>query len=111
MGKRKVPYEIKYPNILTSGNFLRYTFQVLGEKINIEIREKVTLPEKQMVLGDIAYVSCNNPSLWKGLIISPLETRPGLATSGKLKRTSLMHALWMKVSILKGSLTAVQLHH
>ena len=36
---------------------------VLGEKINIEIREKVTLPEKQMVLGDIAYVSCNNPSL------------------------------------------------
>ena len=34
-----------------------------GEKINIEIRDKVTLPEKQMVLGDIAYVSCNNPSL------------------------------------------------
>lgn len=36
---------------------------VLGEKINIEIKDKVTLPEKQMVLGDIAYVSCNNPSL------------------------------------------------
>ena len=35
----------------------------VGEKINIEIRDKVTLPEKQMVLGDIAYVSCNNPSL------------------------------------------------
>ena len=36
---------------------------VLGEKINIEIMDKVTLPEKQMVLGDIACVSCNNPSL------------------------------------------------
>ena len=35
----------------------------LGEKIYIEIKDKVTLPEKQMVLGDIAYVSCNNPSL------------------------------------------------
>ncbi len=34
-----------------------------GEKINIEIKDKVTLPEKQIVLGDIAYVSCNNPSL------------------------------------------------
>ena len=38
----------------------------VGEKIRIEIRDKVTLPEKQMVLGDIADVSCNNPSLWKG---------------------------------------------
>ncbi len=36
---------------------------VHGEIINIEIRDKVTLPEKQMVLGDIAYVSCNDPSL------------------------------------------------
>ena len=35
----------------------------VGEKICIEIRDKVTLPEKQMVLGDIADVSCNNPSL------------------------------------------------
>lgn len=34
-----------------------------GERINIEIKDKVTLPEKQMVLGDIAYVSCNDPSL------------------------------------------------
>ncbi len=36
---------------------------VHGEIINIEIKDKVTLPEKQMVLGDIAYVSCNDPSL------------------------------------------------
>ncbi len=35
----------------------------VGEKINIEIKDKVTLPEKQIILGDIAYVSCNNPSL------------------------------------------------
>ncbi len=34
-----------------------------GESINIEIKDKVTLPEKQIVLGDIAYVSCNDPSL------------------------------------------------
>ena len=38
-------------------------YTAVGEKINIEIKDKVTLPEKQMVLGDIAYVSCNNPSL------------------------------------------------
>src|SRR3990170_8847601 len=35
----------------------------VGEKIRIEIKDKVTLPENQMVLGDIACVSCNNPSL------------------------------------------------
>ncbi len=35
----------------------------LGEKITIEIKDKVTLPEKQIILSDIAYVSCNNPSL------------------------------------------------
>ena len=35
----------------------------VGETINIEMKDKVTLPEKQMVLGDIADVSCNNPSL------------------------------------------------
>lgn len=35
----------------------------IGEKINIEIKDKVTLPEKQIILSDIAYVSCNNPSL------------------------------------------------
>ncbi|MDN3513551.1 MAG: flagellar basal body P-ring formation chaperone FlgA [Candidatus Brocadia sp.] len=34
-----------------------------GDTINIEIKDKVTLPEKQITLGDIAYVSCNNPSL------------------------------------------------
>ncbi len=34
-----------------------------GEKIRIEIKDKVTIPEKHMVLSDIAYVSCNNPSL------------------------------------------------
>lgn len=34
-----------------------------GETINIEMKDEVTLPEKQIVLGDIAYVSCNNPSL------------------------------------------------
>ncbi len=46
---------------------LPFIFSVIdsanGERIHIEIKDKVTLPEKQMVLGDIAYVSCNDPSL------------------------------------------------
>lgn len=34
-----------------------------GERVHIEIKDSVTLPEKQIVIGDIAYVSCNDPSL------------------------------------------------
>lgn len=34
-----------------------------GGKITIELQDKVVLPEKQVVLGDIAYVSCGDPAL------------------------------------------------
>lgn len=37
----------------------------VGEKINIKFKDKLTLPEKQMVLSDVAEVSCNDPSLLK----------------------------------------------
>ncbi len=36
---------------------------VYGGKITIELQDRVVLPEKQMVLGDIAYVSCGDPVL------------------------------------------------
>lgn len=35
----------------------------IGERITIEIKDKVILPEKQITVGDIACVSCNDPSL------------------------------------------------
>ncbi|MEK6621809.1 MAG: hypothetical protein AABZ13_04950, partial [Planctomycetota bacterium] len=36
---------------------------VYGGKIIIELQDRVVLPEKQMVVGDIAYVSCSDPAL------------------------------------------------
>jgi len=36
---------------------------VYGGKITIELQDSVVLPEKQVVLGDIAYVSCSDPVL------------------------------------------------
>lgn len=44
----------------------------VGERINIEVKDRVILPEKQITLGDIAYVSCDEPSLLErinGIII------------------------------------------
>jgi flagella basal body P-ring formation protein FlgA len=35
----------------------------MGERVNIDLRDKVILPEKQITLEDIAHVSCNDPSL------------------------------------------------
>jgi flagella basal body P-ring formation protein FlgA len=34
-----------------------------GEKISVEIKDAVTLPEKQITLRDVAYISCNDVSL------------------------------------------------
>lgn len=34
----------------------------IGERITIEIKDKVVLPEKEITLEDIAYVSCGDPS-------------------------------------------------
>ncbi len=36
---------------------------VYGGKITIELQDRVVLPEKQMVVGDVAYVSCSDPVL------------------------------------------------
>lgn len=35
----------------------------MGGKITIDVKERVILPEKQITLEDIAYVSCDDPSL------------------------------------------------
>ncbi len=35
----------------------------IGERVTIDIKDKVTLPEKQITLKDIAHVSSNDPSL------------------------------------------------
>ncbi len=36
---------------------------VYAELINIDIKERVTLPEKQIILGDVAVVTCHNNAL------------------------------------------------
>lgn len=38
---------------------------VYAELINIDIKEQITLPEKQIVLGDVAVVACQNNALAK----------------------------------------------
>lgn len=54
-----------FPILLTA--IFSAIFTTSGGNINIEIRDKVALPEKQIVLGDIAYVSCNDSSLLERL--------------------------------------------
>lgn len=61
----------------------------LGEKINIEIKDKVTLPEKQIILGDIAYVSCNNPSLLERINNISLGNTPWPGNVRKIERDIL----------------------
>ncbi|MCF6148469.1 MAG: flagellar basal body P-ring formation protein FlgA [Candidatus Kuenenia sp.] len=38
-----------------------------GEQITIELKDSVTLPEKEVTLGDIAYISCNDSDLLQKL--------------------------------------------
>ena len=61
----------------------------VGEKINIEIKDKVTLPEKQIILGDIAYVSCNNPSLLERINNILIGNTPWPGNSRKIERDIL----------------------
>ena len=61
----------------------------VGEKIRIEIKDKVTLPEKQMVLGDIACVSCNNPSLLERINNISIGNTPWPGNVRKIERDTL----------------------
>lgn len=61
----------------------------VGEKINIEIKDKVTLPEKQIILGDIAYVSCNNPSLLERINNILIGNTPWPGNARKIERDIL----------------------
>ncbi|HHT9135709.1 MAG TPA: flagellar basal body P-ring formation chaperone FlgA [Candidatus Wunengus sp. YC60] len=65
------------------------THTAVGEKINIEIKDKVTLPEKQMVLGDIAYVSCNNPSLLERINNISIGNTPWPGNIRKIEKDTL----------------------
>ncbi|MEK7296536.1 MAG: hypothetical protein AAB069_01425, partial [Planctomycetota bacterium] len=49
---------------------------VYGGKIIIELQDRVVLSEKQMVLGDIAYVSCGDPVLLERVNNIPLGNTP-----------------------------------
>jgi flagella basal body P-ring formation protein FlgA len=70
----------------------------LGEKITIEIMDKVTLPEKQIVLGDIAYVACNNPSLMERINNIPLGNTPWPGNARKIEK-DIIHARLMDEGI------------
>jgi len=61
----------------------------VGEKIRIEIKDKVTLPEKQMVLGDIACVSCNNPSLLERINNISIGNTPWPGNVRRIERDTL----------------------
>jgi len=49
--------------ILLPATIIFIVHTAVAEIIKIDLKEKVTLPEKQIVLGDIASISCNNPFL------------------------------------------------
>src|SRR3989337_2721830 len=70
----------------------------VGEKINIEIMDKVTLPEKQIVLGDIAYVACNNPSLLERINNISLGNTPWPGNARKIEK-DIIHARLMDEGI------------
>ncbi|OHB34706.1 MAG: flagella basal body P-ring formation protein FlgA [Planctomycetes bacterium GWA2_39_15] len=61
----------------------------VGEKIHIEIKDKVTLPEKQIVLGDIACVSCNNPSLLESINNISVGNTPWPGNIRKIEKDTL----------------------
>lgn len=61
----------------------------VGEKIRIEIKDKITLPEKQMVLGDIAWVSCNNPSLLERINNISIGNTPWPGNVRRIERDTL----------------------
>lgn len=64
-----------------------------GEKVNIEIKDKVTLPEKQIILGDIAYVSCNDLSLLERINNILIGNTPWPGNVRKIERDILIARL------------------
>lgn len=60
-----------------------------GEKIRIEIRDTVTLPEKQLSLSDIAYVSCNNPLLLERVNNISIGNTPWPGNVRKIEKDTL----------------------
>src|SRR3990172_7375071 len=88
MGKERFHMKL---NILTFLPVVIFSVipSVLGEKINIEIMDKVTLPEKQMVLGDIACVSCNNPSLLERINKIFIGNTPWPGNARKIEKDSI----------------------
>ncbi|MFN3531112.1 MAG: flagellar basal body P-ring formation chaperone FlgA [Candidatus Brocadia sp.] len=67
-----------------------FTIQTaIGERINIEIKDRVTLPEKQIALGDIAYVSCNDPSLLERVNSILIGNTPWPGNVRKIERDTI----------------------
>lgn len=54
--------KLKYFFLLPA-TILFLIYATIAEEIKIDLKEKVTLPDKQIVLGDIATIFCNNPVL------------------------------------------------
>lgn len=54
--------KLKYFTVLPATAII-FMYTTVAEEIKIDLKEKVTLPEKQIALSDIASLSCNNPSL------------------------------------------------
>lgn len=54
--------KLKYFTLLPA-TIIFLVYATHAEEIKIDLKDKVTLPEKQIVLSDIATISCNNPVL------------------------------------------------
>lgn len=61
----------------------------IGERINIEIKDRVTLPEKQIAMRDIAYVSCNDPSLLERVNSILIGNTPWPGNVRKIERDTI----------------------
>ncbi len=61
----------------------------VAEIIKIDLKEKVVLPEKQIVLGDIASISCNNPLLLERVSNVFLGNTPWPGNVRKIERDLL----------------------
>ena len=67
--------------------FMMHT--TVAEIIKIDLKEKVTLPEKQIVLSDIASISCNNPFLLERISNVLLGNTPWPGNVRKIERDLL----------------------
>lgn len=69
---------------LWSGIFFMHT--AFGGKIAIELKETVTLPEREILLGDIAYISCSDSSCMEKLNKISLGNTPWPGNVRKIKK-------------------------